>query len=201
MKGKLAFLDRWYEDVKALARRRSAHYWLSFISFIESSVFPIPVDLMIVPMVQADHKNWWKIALNASIFSVLGGIAGYFLGLFFFETLAVPVLERLGKAEYMAEFSAKIEEHGGVAVFAAGLTPFPYKVITITSGALKINFGIFVAASVIARTMRFFAVAGIIRAFGPQAEKIMKEHFAAFTIVMTAVLIGLYLLYKNLSGH
>lgn len=201
MKGKLAFLDRWYEDVKALARHRWAHYWLSFISFIESSVFPLPVDLMIIPMVQADHKNWWKIALNASIFSVLGGIAGYFLGMFFFDALALPALERLGKADKVAEFSAKIEEHGGIAVFAAGLTPFPYKVITIMSGALKINFGIFVAASVIARTMRFFAVAGIIRIFGPQAEKIMKEHFAAFTIVLTIALIGLYLLYKQLSGH
>lgn len=201
MKGRFAFLDKWYEDTKALARHRYANYWLSFIAFIESSIFPLPVDLMVIPMVQADHKRWWKIALNASIFSVLGGIAGYFLGLFFFDTLAQPILEKLGKAEAMTEFSAKIEQYGGMAVFGAGLTPFPYKVITIMSGALKINFGVFVAASVIARFMRFFAVAGIVRLFGPQAERIMKEHFASFTIVVTLALIGLYLLYKQLSGH
>ena len=196
MKGKLAFLDKWYEDTKALARHRYAHYWLSFISFIESSIFPIPVDLMVVPMVQANHKNWWKIALNASIFSVLGGIAGYFLGLFFFDALAQPILEKLGKADYMAEFSGKIEEYGGMAVFGAGLTPFPYKVITIMSGALKINFGVFVGASIIARFMRFFAVAGIVRLFGPKAEEIMKKHFALFTICMFILLIALYLAYK-----
>ena len=196
MKGKLAFLDKWYEDTKALARHRYAHYWLSFISFIESSVFPLPVDLMVVPMVQANHKNWWKIALNASIFSVLGGIAGYFLGLFFFDAIAQPILEKLGKADYIAEFSAKIEEYGGMAVFGAGLTPFPYKVITIMSGALKINFGVFVGASIIARFMRFFAVAGIIRLFGPKAEEIMKKHFGLFTIGMFILLVALYLAYK-----
>ena len=181
MQGKLKFLDKWYEDIKALARHRLAMPWLAFISFIESSIFPLPVDLMVIPMVQADHKRWWKIALVASIFSVLGGIAGYFLGLWFFDLLAQPVLEKLGKAEKMAEFSGKIEEYGGMAVFGAGLTPFPYKVITIMSGALKINLGVFIAASVIARFMRFFAVAGIVRLFGQQAEAIMKKHFALFT--------------------
>lgn len=201
MKGRLAFLDKWYEDTKALARHKSADKWLSFISFIESSVFPIPVDLMVIPMVQANHKRWWKIALNASVFSVLGGIFGYFLGLFLFDTIAQPVLEWLGKTEAMAEFSDKIKEHGGMAVFGAGLTPFPYKVITIMSGALKINFGIFVAASVLARFLRFFAVAGIVRVFGPQAERIMKEHFALFTTGCFAILVVLYILYKHYFGH
>lgn len=201
MKGRLAFLDRWYENTKALARHKRADYWLSFIAFIESSIFPLPVDLMVIPMVQANHKRWWKIALNASIFSVLGGIAGYFLGYFLFETVAQPILEALGKAEKMAEFSAKIQEYGGMAVFGAGLTPFPYKVITIMSGAIPINFGIFVAASVIARTLRFFAVAGIVRLFGPQAERIMKEHFGWFSVAAFAALIGLWMLYKSLTGH
>jgi len=201
MKGRLKFLDKWYEDTKALARHRYAHYWLSFISFIESSVFPLPVDLMVIPMVQADHKRWWKIALNASVFSVLGGIAGYFLGLFFFDTLAQPMLERLGKVGAMTEFAGKIEQYGGMAVFGAGLTPFPYKVITIMSGALKINFGVFVTASIIARFMRFFAVAAIVRLFGAKAEEIMKKHFGAFTIALFVALVALYLIYKQLSGH
>lgn len=201
MKGKLAFLDKWYEDTKALARHRFAYHWLAFISFIESSVFPIPPDLMIIPMVQADHKRWWKIAAIAAIFSVLGGIAGYFLGMFFFERLAVPVLDALGKTEKMAEFAARIEQYGGMAVFGAGLTPFPYKVITIMSGALQINFAVFVTASVMARTLRFFLVAGIIRLAGPKAEEIMKKHFGLFSVGVFIILIGLWFGYKALMGH
>jgi len=124
-----------------------------------------------------------------------------FLGLWFFDLLAQPVLEKLGKVEKMAEFSAKIEQYGGMAVFGAGLTPFPYKVITIMSGALKINFAVFVAASVIARFMRFFAVAGIVRLFGQQAEEIMKKHFGLFTTGVFVLLLGAWFGYKALTGH
>ncbi len=201
MKGKLAFLERWYEGTKALARHPKADYWLSFISFIESSVFPIPPDLMLIPMVQANQKRWWILALNATVFSVLGGIAGYFLGLFFYESLALPVLESLGKAEKVAEFKARILEYGGMAVFGAGLTPFPYKVITITSGAAGINFGIFVAASVMARSLRFFLVAGIVRLFGPRAEQIMKDHFAWFTVAVFVAILALWFIYRYTQGH
>ena len=95
MQGRLAFLDKWYEDIKALARHRLAYPWLAFIAFIESSIFPLPVDLMVIPMVQADHKRWWKIALIASVFSVLGGIAGYFIGLFFTSFLIRKISERI----------------------------------------------------------------------------------------------------------
>ncbi len=201
MKGRFEFLERWYENTKALARHRHADRWLAFIAFIESSVFPLPVDLMVIPMVQANHQRWWKIALNASLFSVLGGIFGYFLGYFLFETLAQPALNMLGKTAEMNEFRLKIQEYGGMAVFGAGLTPFPYKVITIMSGAIPINFGVFIAASVVARTMRFFAVAGIVRVFGPQAERIMKEHFGWFTVAVFAACVVLWLLYRNLTGH
>ena len=194
MTGKFAFLERWYEGIKTLARHRLAEFWLAVVSFIESSFFPIPVDAMLIPMVQANHKRWWRYALTATIFSVLGGIFGYFIGMFFFDALAQPVLEKLGKAEKMADFSARIKEYGGMSVFAAGLTPFPYKVITIMSGALKINFGVFVAASVMARSLRFFLVAGAVRLFGEQAERMLKEHFAIFTIAMCAVLVGLWYL-------
>lgn len=201
MQGRFKFLDRWYENTKALARHKYADYWLSFISFIESSIFPLPVDLMVIPMVQANHKRWWKIALIAAVFSVLGGIAGYFLGYFLFETLAEPILNSLGKSAEMAEFRAKIQEYGGMAVFGAGLTPFPYKVITIMSGAIPISFGIFVTASVIARSLRFFLVAGIVRLFGPQAERIMKEHFGWFSVAVFAGIVALWFAYNALSGH
>ena len=201
MKGKLAFLDRWYENTKAAAGHRHATPILCAVSFAESSFFPIPVDLMLMPMVQARPKAWWRLALLASFFSVLGGIFGYFLGMLFFETIAGPVLEKLGKAESMESFRGSIQEHGGLWVFGAGFTPFPYKVITIMSGAVPVGFGIFVAASVLSRTLRFLMVAGIVRVFGGTAERWMKEHFAIFSIGLFAVLAALYFGLKALFPH
>lgn len=201
MQGKLKFLDDWYEKTKALARHKRATPTLCALSFVESSFFPIPVDVMLIPMVQAAPKRWWKLALLSTIFSVLGGILGYMIGLFFFETLAQPILEALGKTEKMDIFRASINEHGGLWVFGAGLTPFPYKVITIMSGAVPISFGVFVTASVIARTLRYFAVAGIVRLFGQQAEEIMKKHFALFTIGVFILLLAAWFGYKALTGH
>ena len=201
MKGKLAFLDRWYESTKRAAGHRHATPILCAVSFAESSFFPIPVDLMLMPMVQARPKMWWRLALLASFFSVLGGIFGYFLGMLFFETIAQPLLEKLGKADRMESFSESIQANGGLWVFGAGFTPFPYKVITIMSGAVPVSFGIFVAASVLSRTMRFLAVAGIVRAFGGMAEKWMKDHFAVFTIGLFALIAALYFGMKALFPH
>jgi len=197
MTGAFAFLDDWYEGIKRLARHRLAERYFALICFIESSFFPIPPDLMLIPMVQAKREAWWRYALIATIFSVLGGIAGYFIGLFFFDAIAQPILEKLGKAEKMESFRQTILQYGGLGVFGAGLTPFPYKVITIMSGALKINFGIFVAASVLARALRFFLVAGAVRLFGDRAEKLLKEHFALFTIGLFALLAALYFAYHH----
>jgi len=201
MKGKLAFLDRWYESAKRAAGHKRAMPILCGMSFAESFFFPIPVDVMIMPMVQARPKAWWRIALLASLFSVLGGIFGYLLGMLFFESIAQPLLERLGKLERMDAFRASINEHGGLWVFGAGFTPFPYKVITIMSGAVPVSFGIFVAASVLSRTLRFMTVAGIVRIFGATAERWMKEHFAIFTIGLFALLAALYFGLKALFPH
>ena len=201
MKGKLAFLDRWYESTKSAAGHRHATPILCAVSFAESSFFPIPVDLMLMPMVQARPKAWWRLALLASFFSVLGGIFGYFLGMLFFDTIARPMLEALGKSESIDSFRDSVKANGGLWVFGAGFTPFPYKVITIMSGAVPVSFGIFVAASVLSRTMRFLAVAGIVRVFGEMAEKWMKEHFAIFTFGLFALVAALYFGMKALFPH
>lgn len=201
MKGRLAFLDRWYESTKLLARHKRATPLLAFIAFIESIIFPIPTAVMFAPMVQADHSKAWRLATICAVFSVLGGIAGYGLGWFAYETVAEPILESLGKLEKMTKFRAMADEYGALAVFGAGLTPFPYKVITILSGALKLNFGVFIIASILARFAQFFLIAGVIKLFGSQAEKFMKERFGLFTIVAFIVLTALYLIYKQISGH
>ena len=201
MKGRLAFLERWYEGTKALARHRFAVPLLAFIAFIESVIFPIPTAVMMAPMVQADHSKAWRYATICAVFSILGGIAGYALGWFAYETFALPLLEKLGKVDSVEKFKGMTDEYGGLAVFGAGLTPFPYKVITILSGALKINFGVFIVASILARFGQFFLIAAIIKKFGNQAETFMKEKFGLFTIVAFVGLAVLYIGYKQLSGH
>jgi len=201
MKGRLAFLDKWYENTKALARHRYAVPLLAFIAFIESVFFPIPTAVMLAPMAQADHSKAWRYATICSVFSILGGIAGYALGWFAYETLALPLLEKLGKVDSVTKFQHMADEYGGLAVFGAGLTPFPYKVITILSGALKINFGVFIVASILARFGQFFLIVAIIKKFGNQAETFMKEKFGLFTIVGFVILAILYVGYKQLSGH
>ena len=201
MKGRLKFLDEWYEGTKALARHPRAEPLLAFIAFIESVFFPIPTAVMAAPMMQADHGKIWRIATICAVFSILGGIAGYGLGWFAYETMAEPLLERLGKMDSVEKFRGMADEYGGLAVFGAGLTPFPYKVITILSGALKINFGAFIMASILARFGQFFLIAFIIRKFGNQAETFMKEKFGWFTIIAFGVLAVLYVGYKQLSGH
>jgi len=198
MKGKLAFLNDWYEGVKGLARHKRAEPLLAFIAFIESVIFPIPTAVMMAPMVQADHSKAWRYATICAVFSILGGIVGYWLGWFAYEAAAEPLLQKLGKMDSVDKFKGLANEHGALAVFGAGLTPFPYKVITILSGALKINFAVFVMASILARFGQFFLIAFIIRKFGDQAEAIMKEHFGKFTIGLFLFLALLYYGYKAL---
>lgn len=197
MKGRLAFLEDWYEGIKRAARHPHAERTFAGICFIESSVFPIPPDVMLIPMVQAAPERAWRLATIATIFSVLGGAFGYVLGLLLFDALALPVLDALGKSEAVADFSHRVEEYGALAVFGAGLTPFPYKVITIMSGALKINFAVFMIASVMARSLRFFLVAWVVKTFGPRAEEIMKRQFGWFTVGLFILMAALYWAYRT----
>jgi len=181
------FIETQYDRVKALAGHKRAEPVLGAASFIESSVFPIPPDVMLIPMVVARPERAYRLALVCTIASVLGGILGYWLGWMFWDSLAQPMLEKLGKAEKMVRIQEIYDEHGALAVFGAGLTPFPYKVITIMSGALKLNFGLFVASSVVARSLRFFLVAAIVKKLGARAEEIIRKNFGLATIVLFAL--------------
>lgn len=201
MKGKLAFLDRWYEDAKSLARHRHAVPLLAFIAFIESVIFPIPTAVMAAAMMQADHKKIWRYAFICAAFSILGGLLGYALGWFAYESVALPILEMLDKVDTAERFRAWTDEYGGIAVLGAALTPFPYKVITILSGAMKINLGVFIFASILGRFGQFFFIGAIIKLFGDQAEAFMKQRFGLFTVLAFGGLTILYLLYKQFTGH
>jgi membrane protein YqaA with SNARE-associated domain len=184
-----SFLDRWYEATKQLARHKKAEPLLAFIAFIESVFFPIPTAIMMLPMAQASRDKAWRYATICTVFSVLGGIVGYGLGWFAYESFALPLLEKLGKTHSVESFKTMADEYGGLAVFGAGLTPFPYKVITILSGALKLNIFVFMIASVFARAGQFFLLAAIVWKFGEGAEAYIKKNFAALTIGGFAVVV------------
>ncbi len=189
-------LRRLYDWTMDLAGHRHALMALAAVSFIESSVFPIPPDVLLIPMVLAAPREAWKIALVCTAASVLGGIAGYGIGLFLFEELGWPLLEFYGYDAKFAEFSDTYNKWGAWAVFIAGTTPFPYKVITILSGLTALSLPVFVIASVLARGLRFFIVAGLLWRFGEPMRAFIEARLGLLFTVFSVLLVGGFVLLK-----
>jgi len=187
-----------YNKTIEWAEHRHALWALAFVSFIESSIFPIPPDVMMIPMILARPSRAWLIALVALVASVLGGIAGYAIGALAYEQLGQPILASLGKADYMVEFSTRFNDFGFWAVLTAGITPFPYKVITIMSGWTGMPLMTFVATSILARGLRFFIVAGLLWKFGTPIRGFIERHFGLVTVAFMVLLIGGFALLKLL---
>lgn len=184
-------LRRLYDWTLSLAASPHALLALAAISFVESSVFPIPPDLLLIPMVIAAPHRAFRIAAVCTIASVLGGGFGYLIGWGFFEQVGRPVLEFYGKDAYFGDFAATYNEWGAWAVLIAGVTPFPYKVVTILSGATGLSFTVFMVASVIARGLRFFIVAALLWKFGPPIRDFVEERLGlVFTAFVVALLGG-----------
>jgi membrane protein YqaA with SNARE-associated domain len=179
-----------YDWTLRLADTRYAMWALAVVAFIESSVFPIPPDVLIVPMILARPRRAWEIAALATISSVLGGLAGYWIGSSLYETVGRPVLEFYGKEAYFGEFQKRYNEYGAWAVLVAGVTPFPYKVITVLSGATGLSLGIFIVASVVARGLRFFVLAALLWKFGPPIREFIERRlgllFALFCVLLVS---------------
>lgn len=191
-------LRRFYDWTLRVAGDKRADWWLALVSFVESSVFPIPPDVMIVPMVLADRRRAWRVAGVATAASVAGGLAGYAIGSLFFEALGQPILDLYGYAEKFRSFADSYNEWGAWIVFGAGLTPFPYKVITIASGVTRLDLLVFVAASVVSRGMRFYAVAGLLWWFGPPIRRFIDRYLGLLTIAFFVLLIGGFVALKYL---
>ncbi len=183
-------LRRLYDWTLHLADTRHAMWGLAIVSFVESSVFPIPPDVLMIPMIVARPSRAWAIAGVALAASVLGGLLGYAIGAGLFETVGRPVLEFYGKDAQFDEFSARYNEWGAWAVLIAGVTPFPYKVITILSGATNLNLAVFIAASIIARGLRFFVLAGLLWRFGAPVRAVVEQRLGLFFGLFVAVLLG-----------
>ena len=183
-------LRRLYDWTMDLAAHRHALAALAFISFIESSVFPIPPDVLLIPMILAARDRAWLIAAVCTAASVVGGVAGYGIGALLFDTVGQPIVEFYGYLDRFEEFQARYEEWGAWIVAGAGFTPFPYKVITITSGVMKLDFGVFMAASVISRGARFFLLAALLWYFGPPIRRFIERYLPQLTIVFFVLLLG-----------
>ncbi|CUJ22952.1 YqaA family protein [Cognatishimia activa] len=183
-------IKKLYDWTMSLADHPRALWALAFVSFIESSIFPIPPDIMMIPMILAAPHRAWLIALVAMFSSVLGGIAGYAIGAFAFDQLGQPILESLGKGDAMAEFNTRFNDFGFWAVLGAGITPFPYKVITIMSGWTGMPVATFIATSILARGLRFFIVAGLLWKFGEPIRTFIEKRLGLMFTLFLVVLFG-----------
>lgn len=179
-----------YDYTLNLAAKQNALTWLFIISFIESSFFPIPPDIMIIPMVLATPKEAYKIAGVATIASVLGGCFGYFIGVYGFELIARPLLEFYGYMAQFAKFENYYHEYGAWIVFGAGITPFPYKIITIASGVVQLDLVVFTIASIIARGMRFYLIAWLLKRFGDPMKVFIEKNLNLLSVLFLLLLIG-----------
>ena len=193
-----------YKKCLELAAHKSSNFYLGFVSFVESSFFPIPPDVMIIPMVIAKKKEYVKIFLIASIFSVLGGIFGYLIGYLFFD-LAMFVVEFYGYENKVENLKLSMSKGSGFlawlsVLFLAGFTPLPYKAFTISSGLIAFNLPVFIIVSLISRSLRFFIVAYLSYKFGELFTDYMDKYgskwFTIIGIIIVIMFIFIYLFFK-----
>ena len=185
-----ALVKATYDYMLNLASRRNAMYFLFAVAFIESSFFPIPPDVMLIPMVLAAPAKAWRIAGIATIASVLGGAFGYAIGVFFFDLIARPILTFYGYMHQFDVFKDYYHEWGAWIVFGAGITPFPYKVITIASGVVHLDFAVFMLASVVARGMRFYLVAWLLKKYGEPMKDYIEKNLGMVSVLFLLLLLG-----------
>lgn len=183
-------LRKLYDRTLAIAGHRHALPGLALISFLESSVFPIPPDVLLIPMVLARRARAWLIAAVCTAASVAGAVLGYVIGYFLFEQLGVPILAFYGYEDQFADFRDFYQEWGLWFVLAAGFTPFPFKVITIASGVLALNPAVFLIGSVASRGGRFFLVAGLLWYFGPPIRRYIENNLPFLTVLFFILLFG-----------
>src|SRR5271163_4578354 len=171
--------DKLYRRLISLAEGPNAPYALAAVAFAESSVFPIPPDVLLAPMALARPKQAWVFALICTVASVLGGILGYAIGALLFDTLGQWLIHLYGYGDRIAGLKETYVKWGALVILIKGMTPIPYKLVTIVSGLLGYNFPLFVALSILTRGVRFFMVAGALHWFGEPLRAAMERNFAA----------------------
>lgn len=189
-------IRRLYNWTLTLAQSEHALWALAIVAFLESSVFPIPPDVIMIPMIIARPSKAFLIAGVALLASVLGGLLGYYIGAGLFETIGQPLIDFYGKADAANEFNERFKEWGAWAVLIAGVTPFPFKVITIMSGWTGLSLGVFIIASIVARGLRFFIVAALLWKFGTPIRDFIERRLGLMFTLFIVLLLGGFLLVK-----
>ena len=188
-------IKRMYDWTLSMSGHPRSLWVLAFVAFIESSFFPIPPDLLLIPLILAAPTRAFGIALIAVVASDAGGVFGYFIGAFAFEAIGQPILASLGKIDYISGFNQKFNEYGLWAVLIAGVTPFPFKVITIMSGWTSMPFGVFLFSSLVARSLRFFAVATLLYYFGAPIRNFIEKRLGlVFTVFIFVLIAGFFMI-------
>ena len=179
-----------YNWTLSLAQSRHALWALAIVAFMESSFFPIPPDVLMIPMIIARPSRAFLIAGIATVASVAGGLFGYYIGYGLFETVGKPILDFYGKGDSFDEFALWYNDYGAWAVLIAGVTPFPFKVITIASGVTQLSLPVFIISAVIARALRFFIVAGLLWQFGAPIRDFIEKRLGLVFIIFCVLLFG-----------
>jgi len=187
-------LRRLYDWTMALAASRHCEKALVGVSFAESSFFPLPPDLLLIPMVLAKRVKAFRYAALCTLASVAGGVAGYLIGALLFEEFARPILDFYGYGAKFDQFAGWYNDWGIWLVFGAGLTPFPYKVITIASGAAGLNFVVFLVASLVSRGLRFFIEASLLYWIGPPIRAFIEKWLGLVFTLFVVILVGGFVL-------
>ena len=189
-------LRRMYDKTLRLAASPNAPWWLAAVSFIESSVFPIPPDAVLIPMVLARPDRAWRLALICTLSSVAGGALGYLIGYAVFDQLARPVIDFYGYSQKFIAFQDLYARWGLWVILIKGLTPIPYKIVTIAAGAAAFSFPLFMGASLVTRGGRFFLLAALLRIFGEKVRGFIERRLGLVTSLVAAGVVGGFLILK-----
>ena len=194
----MKILRKTYDWTIEKSKHPKAIWFLGLISFSESSFFPIPPDIILIPMIIAKRVNAFFYAIICTLSSVIGGIVGYCIGFFFFNSLGLLIINYYGLQNLFTNFEKYYQLYGVWIVLGAGFTPFPFKFITIASGFFGFNIFIFTLASLIARGFRFFLIALLLKLFGQSIEKLIDKYFNLLAILFFILLIGFIMMIKFL---
>lgn len=196
---KLSIIRQLYDWCLKAAETKRAKCILYLISFSESSFFPLPPDLMLIPMILANRASAWRLALGSTVSSVLGGIFGYAIGYYLFSTVGQWIIETYELHHTFSKFQADFQQYGFWIIALKGLTPIPFKLITIASGVTHFNMTQFLIASIIARAFRFYLLSSLLYFFGPIAKHYIEKYLTIALLVSLGIIIGGFIIVKRLS--
>lgn len=186
----ILMLKRLYDWTFALAGRAHARWWLAAVAFMESSFFPIPPDILLIPMILARRLEAWLLAGIATLSSVAGALLGYIIGYFVYDAIAAPLIQFYGFEEQFTEFQALYFEYGAWIVAFFGVTPFPFKVITIASGATGLDLTVFMLACIGSRAIRYYLEAALLWKFGEPIRAFIEQHLGKVMLLGAVLLVG-----------